>query len=60
MGDYQVRFCEGLAGATPACLLGRVLKTAMSDKRRDMSHKYINLIRCKVYSLKLQAGNTPK
>jgi len=22
MGDYQVRFCERLAGETPACLLG--------------------------------------
>lgn len=22
MGDYQVRFCERLGGATPPCLLG--------------------------------------
>ena len=25
MGDYHVRFCERLAGETPACLLGLVL-----------------------------------
>ena len=29
MGDYQVRFCEGLAGATPACLLGLVQKKGL-------------------------------
>ncbi len=26
MGDYHVRFCERLAGETPACLLGVSLR----------------------------------
>jgi hypothetical protein len=31
MGDYQVRFCERLAGETPACLL--------SEDERVANHK---------------------
>src|SRR6266542_4881406 len=31
MGDYHVRFCERLAGETPACLLGLVLSELLSS-----------------------------
>jgi len=33
MGDYHVRFCERLAGETPACLLGLVRSAHYETKK---------------------------
>ncbi len=34
MGDYHVRFCERLAGETPACLLG-LIPTVCTHRYRN-------------------------
>ncbi len=51
MGDYHVRFCERLAGETPACLLGlvplveiqhaKIYRPESINNRVEQDHRFI-------------------